>query len=220
MYPYPLKKIVKNGNERFFLKERSLDFSLLDFWRWSSSDIVSNSMRGVLAEFIIAKALDIDMSIPRNEWQEYDLITSDGIKIEVKSAAYIQSWAQTRYSNISFSIKKAFGWNEETNLFETEKRRHADVYVFALLHHKDKETIDPMDLDQWCFYILSTKELDNYQRSSHSITLPSLERISGGSVPYDLIRSQVELKAKENHEIGSDMSVRIDQPSNKDPPPI
>jgi hypothetical protein len=33
----------------------------------------------------------------------------------------------------------------------TEIKRHADVYVFALLAHTDKATVDPLSLDQWRF---------------------------------------------------------------------
>ena len=30
-------------------------------------------------------------------------------------------------------------------------KRWADVYVFALRHHKERESVDPMNLDQWDF---------------------------------------------------------------------
>jgi hypothetical protein len=32
-----------------------------------------------------------------------------------------------------------------------DAKRQADVYVFALLAHEDRTTIDPLDLDQWKF---------------------------------------------------------------------
>jgi hypothetical protein len=41
----------------------------------------------------------------------YDLITSTGIRIEVKSSAYLQSWSQKRLSTISFSISPARYWD-------------------------------------------------------------------------------------------------------------
>jgi len=58
------------------------------------------------------------------------------------------------------------------------------VYVFALLAHKEKKTIDPLDLKQWEFFVLPTEVLNQRQRSQHSITLKSLETLSGGSVNY------------------------------------
>jgi hypothetical protein len=63
----------------------------LEFWKWAFSDFLSNALRGVLAEFIVAKAMDCT-DVQRTEWDAYDVITSDGIKIEVKSSAYLQSW--------------------------------------------------------------------------------------------------------------------------------
>jgi hypothetical protein len=50
----------------------------------TASDLVSNSTRGVLAEFIVARALGLDTGV-RTEWQAFDLETASGKKIEVKS---------------------------------------------------------------------------------------------------------------------------------------
>lgn len=87
-----IKANLKNGEEKLFYDNESLTFSLLDFWRWSVSDILSNATRGRLAEFIIATAVNIDIKQIRDEWGAFDLETPSGIKIEVKSAAYLQSW--------------------------------------------------------------------------------------------------------------------------------
>lgn len=105
-------------------------------------------------------------------------ITNDGIKIEVKSAAYIQSWDQKKFSDISFSIKLNGCCEEETSMQRSEPKRHADVYVFCHLKHKDKNTFDPLKMEQWDFYILPTYQLDNYERSQHSITLNSLRKLT------------------------------------------
>jgi hypothetical protein len=188
-------KHIKTGDEQFIMDGFPIEQKLIDFWKWSVSDLISNSTRGVLAEFIVATAMQIDPFKVRDEWGAYDLLTKEGIKIEVKSAAYIQSWKQRTPSNICFSIKAAHCWDAETNIQSQEKTRHADVYVFCLLAHLDKETIDPLNLDQWVFYVLSTKELDNYQRSKHSITLPSLKKLTPPLV-YSEIQESVLSKFK------------------------
>jgi hypothetical protein len=139
---------------------------------------LSNATRGRFAEFIVGTAIGINSENLRDEWDAYDLITDDGIKIEVKSAAYIQSWDQKRFSTISFSIKPTKYWDAETNIYRNEPKRHADVYVFCLLKHKDKNTIDPLKMEQWDFYVLPTYRLDNYQRSQSSITINSLEKLT------------------------------------------
>jgi hypothetical protein len=184
---------LKQGDETFIFNEMPQGFKLIEFWRWSVSDIVSNATRGRLAEFIIAKSLGIDTNIVRDEWQAFDLITPDGIKIEVKSAAYIQSWYQKELSKIYFSIKKSRAWSSETNIQSKEAKRQADAYIFALLKHTDKETINPLLLDQWIFYILSTDEVNNYKRSEHSITLKSLEKLTNG-IDYSQIKDELHKK--------------------------
>jgi len=35
----------------------------------------------------MATAIGVDLNKPRNEWVEYDLLTPEGVNIEIKSAA-------------------------------------------------------------------------------------------------------------------------------------
>lgn len=165
------------GDEPFHAGTRQLGFDLLDFWRWSVSDLVSNATRGRLAEYLVARALGGPATPVRDEWAAYDLSTADGIRIEVKSAAYLQAWSQRAPSTIGFSVRKARAWDPETNALAETAARHADVYVFALLAHMDKATLDPMNVEQWRFYVLPTSVLDARTRSQHSITLRSLEAL-------------------------------------------
>ena len=183
-------KKLKTGHEELSIDGKPVGYSLLDFWRWSVSDLVSNVTRGRLAEFIVATALEIDLKKVRDEWSAYDGLTPEGIKVEVKSAAYVQSWNQGKPSTIMFSIRASRYWDSETNTQGEESKRHADVYVFCLLKHRDKNTINPLALEQWEFHVLSTKELDGYRRSKVSITLKSLQKLSS-PVTYDLLRNAV-----------------------------
>jgi hypothetical protein len=112
---------------------------------------VSNALRGRLAEFLVAQALGIAGGV-RPEWDAYDLRLDNGVTIEVKSAAYLQTWAQRVASTISFSIAPAHAWDAESNTTALEARRQAQIYVFALLHHRNKATLDPTDVDQWTFF--------------------------------------------------------------------
>lgn len=182
----------KTGQEPFKAAGKVLDFTLSDFWRWSVSDLVSNATRGRLAEFIVARALSASTDEVRDEWQAYDLLTPDGVKIEVKSAAYLQSWHQKEPSKIVFQTPKTRAWDPNTNIQGKESKRQAEVYVFALLAHKDKATIDPLNLDQWRFYVLPTSALDARKRSQHSITLKSLEDLAGSSIGYDRLCDTVK----------------------------
>lgn len=168
----------KNGTENITNNGIQIEYNLLDFWRWSVSDILSNATRGRFAEFIVGTAVGINPLDLRDEWDAYDITTDNGIKIEVKSASYIQSWNQKAFSKISFSIKKAKFWDAENNMRGGEPKRHADLYVLCHLKHKEQETIDPLKMEQWDFYVLPTFKLDNYERSQHSITLNSLKKLT------------------------------------------
>ena len=172
----PLQISRKNGGERLRDGESDLGVNLLDFWQWSVSDLVSNVTRGRLAEFIVARGLGIPTDGVRDEWAPYDLATPAGTKVEVKSAAYAQSWHQARLSTITFVTPATRAWDPATNTQSSESQRQADVYVFALLFHEDKSTIDPLDVSQWRFYVLPTATLNARMRSQHSITLRTLER--------------------------------------------
>lgn len=167
----------KTGSETFSFQGLPNGQSVLDFWRWSVSDLVSNATRGRLAEFIVGSALGCDFTKVRAEWDPWDLLTPGDLKIEVKSAAYIQSWKQDELSAISFSIKPSRAWDSEANCVGAEPVRLSDVYVFCLLSHRDPATIDPLRLEQWTFYSVATRAVDEYDRSRHSITLPSLDRL-------------------------------------------
>lgn len=133
-------------------------------------------MRGIFAEFIVAKALGLACTEPREAWAVVDLVTSEGIKIEVKSAAHIQSWAQKRASPISFGYRASRPWNAETGELGAEAMRSADVYVFCLLKTVDRAKFDPLNLDEWEFYAVPTAWLNGRERSKSSITLASLRK--------------------------------------------
>ena len=175
----------KTGAEPFRNSSEQLPFGVLDFWQWSCSDLLSNATRGILAEYIVARALAMGATGVRDEWAAYDLQTPEGIKVEVKSASYLQSWHQTKLSNISFRTPRTLAWDPDTSVFGKVPARQANVYVVAVLAHKDKSTVDPLDLAQWEFFVLPTTVLDQRVRSQHSITLPSLKRLAGQPVTFE-----------------------------------
>jgi hypothetical protein len=119
----------KTGQENFIAAGSPLNLKLLDFWQWSQSDLLSNATRGVLAEFIVASALGLDKD-SRTEGDAYDLKSEKDLKIEIKSAAYLQSWKQKKLSAIKFGIAPTKGWFADTNEFSAETKRHADLYIF------------------------------------------------------------------------------------------
>jgi hypothetical protein len=185
----------KSGAEKFRNSDAARDFGLLEFWQWSSSDLITSILRGVLAEYIVAEALGIAQHAVRNEWGGVDLVAVDGTRIEIKSAAYVQSWREERHSVIQFNVENRRGWNLATNRIDVEPF-DADVYVFALLNHKDDCSIDPMDLSQWEFHVLATRAFDARTRSQRSITLSSLRTLAGKPVTFAELPATIHAVAK------------------------
>lgn len=182
---YPALEVnIKTGEEHFQFKGQQLNATLLDFWRWSASDLVNNALRGQIAEYIVAQALNIIPNL-RVEWDSYDLITPMGLRIEVKSAAYLQSWYHKKLSAISFGIRPTMGWDATTNTYETEVKRQSDLYIFCLLSHQDKSTIDPLNLDQWEFFILATPILNQTCATQKTITLLRLRQLGAKRVNFE-----------------------------------
>lgn len=70
----PLPVDRKSGREPFCDGTQHLGFSLLDFWQWSSSDLISNTLRGRVAEFLVAQALGVAGGV-RKEWDSFDLLS-------------------------------------------------------------------------------------------------------------------------------------------------
>ena len=180
----------KSGDESFTSSGKKLGFNLLEFWEWNGSDLISNAMRGRLAEFIVAKALGLAKGV-RHEWDAYDLEYRKTI-IEIKTSAYIQSWKQSHLSKIVFGMQPTRAWNYETNEFGDEIKRHSDVYVFCVLSHKDQSTINPLDLDQWEFYILPTRTLDEKVPNQKTISLSSLQNLNPDKVNFNQLKNTID----------------------------
>jgi hypothetical protein len=164
------------GEEAFRTDGEGSGFQVLDFWSWSSSNLAANNLRGHVAEFIVAQALGI-ASDAREEWDAYDLMTKSGVRIEVKSSAYIQTWAQNELSNISFTISEAKAWDSDTGKWSETTQRNSDVYVFCLIETTDQEKFDVLDLGQWSFYVVLTSTLNEVLGPQKSISLSNLKSL-------------------------------------------
>lgn len=182
---FSVETFKKTWEELFISNSKILDFKLSDFWSWNTSDLLNNAMRWKLAEYIIARALWID-NWYRIEWDEYDLVYND-LKIEIKSWAYIQSWEQDRLSNISLTVKPT--QNSESGDF----KRHSDIYIFAILSHKDATTINPLRLEQWDFYIVNTKIMNSVLWKQKTIGLNSLLKLNPIICNFEKLKEQVDI---------------------------
>lgn len=151
------------------------------------SSLVDNTLRGSLAEYLVA--LDCGVADEgreewREEWREYDLETPEGVKIEVKCSAYIQSWYQRAESKPQFDIASSLGWNPQTNESGKTRECHADAHVFCLHKHRDQNSIDPLDVSQWSFFVLATAVLERELPEQKKIGLSSLLKLGAREVSF------------------------------------
>lgn len=167
-----------------------------DFLEWAYDDLLTNTTRGVLAEYIVAKALGVH-DTKRLEWDRHDL-DIDGVGVEVKSAAYVQTWEQIRISDIAFGIRPSKGWDARTNTYAADTKRTADVYVFCLLEGEDRKHIDPLEVAQWTFYVLPTNKLDQEVATQKTIRLGPLKALLPRQCKYDELKAAIHEAAAVN----------------------
>lgn len=170
---------VLTGGESLIFEGKSLNRPLIEFWRWTSSNLLNNTLRGVFAEFIVATALDIDLTDVRSDWASFDLKDKDGLRIEVKSSAYLQSWFSAdqpnKRSKIIFSISPALEWSDnECKYRDNSYERHSDVYVFCHYTCMDRTPESPLNLDHWDFYVLATAMINERFGSQKTVSLTTL----------------------------------------------
>ncbi len=185
-----VKKLT--GNE-IFKNVGDKKFSVLEFWRYGFSNLNSNVLRGALAEFIVENALygneDIDV---RNPWGDSDVIAPDGKKIEVKCCSYIQDWDQNDYSRISWSGLKAkhlfYASLDRSLVNQSIKERpidyKSDIYVLSLFKHQEHATLDILDMDQWCFWVLTKDKIKEITKNGNSVSLIKLEKFNLESISF------------------------------------
>ena len=120
--------------------------TMQDFWQWAYSDTIGNTNRGTLAEFIVAQALGTPASV-RIDWDAYDLKTRKGIRVEVKSSAYLQLWYQQSRSQPKFSIAKTKEWCPQTGKYVGHPPPPFRTCTFfcLLAFAGEKELLDPMN---------------------------------------------------------------------------
>ena len=68
-------------------------------------------------------------------------------------------------------------------------KRQADIYVFCLLKHTVQETIDPLDVAQWEYYVMPTSVLDDKVGGQKQISLQALKKLDPLQVSYEDLSS-------------------------------
>jgi hypothetical protein len=153
----PAKLRPLEGDDRF----RGADSSILEFWRWAFSDLRDNTVRGIVAEYLVALAIG-RTDDRRRTWGDCDVTTANGLRIEVKASGYLQGWFQRSHSKPAFGRVAGRTWDAATNVFGAHREIRADVFVFAVQTCLDPDLYDALDVAQWEFYVVAGAEVERY----------------------------------------------------------
>ncbi len=184
----PIERTKLDARAPFRVAGEDQGFRVGDFWRWSFSDLKQNALRCALAEFLVAQATGAAPAPQSSGWDDYDLITPDGITIEVKSSAFIQSWPQARPSEMSFSRLRGRAWDSARGRASDATCR-ADVFVFCIQTAKTHDEYDPLNVSQWEFYPVSGETISALGQKS--LGLNTLRRLRPNPTRFEDLEQAV-----------------------------
>ncbi len=166
--------------------------TIKDFWAWAYSNLTNNTLRGTYAEFLVRNALGADILVS-TDWGPYDILTSEGIRVEVKCSAYLQAWKQTNLSKIIFGIPQTHKYDFEADAFDynAELVRQSDVYVFCVETCQNRDKLNERDLSQWDFYVIPTVRINDKLGSQKKVSLSILQKIGAKQVTFCDLKAAV-----------------------------
>ena len=167
-----------NPVERLNPQDKITGREIVEFWQWAYSALEDNTVRGVLAEWLVGVALACVDDV-RQAWGPWDLETATGVHVEVKASGYVQRWEQNGPSTISFS-----------GLCDSKGEYHADVYVFGVQTATTRDEYDKLDVSQWEWWVADRRSIE--QLGQATMGLATVKRIAAGPVAYDDLAAEVE----------------------------
>jgi len=93
---------------------------------------------------------------------------------------------------ISFSIRPTVGLIEDIGIYDNDRKWQSNANAFCLLKQKDKQTVNPLNLNQWQFYIVPTALLDKLIPAQKTIALSFFEKNDITPRNYSEIRYHLE----------------------------
>lgn len=184
------KPELLSGWEKFRFSGTDLGLTVMDYWRFQFSNLIDNL--GFVAEFLIAQVLSKDEPDNCNGFTIFD-IGYRGQRIEVKATSYWQSWkkSHTISEQRTFSIRKT---HVDYQNSKSEKKRQNDIYVFCVDDGRNKETSNPLNLENWTFYVVPTKVINELFDNQKTLSLNRLKQIDkyGVGLSYDKLKDCID----------------------------
>lgn len=122
--------------------------------------VMQNNLRGLWVEAMVAELLGPEWKHTGADWAAWDFERADGLRLEVKQSARMQSWGESD-SVPRFSVKAALGHypKDAPYLPNVSGDRLAHVYLFAW--HPGADQREP---EEWEFYVVRADQLPKGQK--------------------------------------------------------
>ncbi len=178
------------GDERFEAGGKPLALTMLDFWRYSFSNIFD--IQGDIAEFVVAKALGLDEPYNKDCWTLYD-IPYRGRRVEIKETSYYHSFTEPG----KVSRQRIFGIGKANSAYEDQSKenvfeRQNDVYIFCVINGDDPESGYTLNLDNWDFYVVPTTVINEKCGEQKTISLKRIQNFGYAPVPYEQLKGELD----------------------------
>lgn len=121
--------------------------------------IIDNAARGDVVEEIVHMALEPEWELCSEGWHAWDLINSNGLRMQVRQSAAVQLWEPKNPSPNRFTFAPATGHYVDSNYWVEGPGRYAEIYVFAWHGGVNRDDIDQLDPAQWCFFVVPERDL-------------------------------------------------------------
>ena len=182
--------ILFSGDEQFIMDGKPAGFTVKDYWRFQFSNIWDNQEE--VAEYIVAKALGIEFPHNKNGWTLWD-ITYKGKRIEIKKTGYYHSWR----TDGKVSLLRTFGIGMAYTRYAdptSEFKRQNDIYIFCLNTGTTQDESNPLNLDNWRFWVVPTETINCFCGDNKKISLGRVKSITKlpNGISYSELKTVVD----------------------------
>jgi hypothetical protein len=183
--------------------------SVVDFWQWAFSDILTNINRAVFGECLVGRALGLTHGKTRRTWDYVDF-EYEGHAIEVKSTGFSQRWEAGKTHTNSFDIEAKIPtrFRRPSPDKDAVPERSGEVYVFAVFNSGaadiDSEAVEDVDseavtdISKWGFYVFPRSELDERWPNQKKVSFNVVKKTGKKLYKYSELKDEIVEAVKLN----------------------
>lgn len=185
------KNQLRKSNEVFtFNGEAIQGFNFGTFLELAYSDLTNPLIRGRLAEFIVARALNLPMEA-QQFMDKYDILYR-ATRIEIKYSAFITpkntDYGVEKLQSPKFDICPHLAWSDKRSWELSAYERHSDIYIFCLLNEKSLQKLNPLQLEQWTFFVAKTYDINNV--CDRRVEMPNIKNYNFTDIEKHIVNGE------------------------------